>query len=115
MTTGVTELERLLPWFEHSDVHSTNLLGEPVELEDLADLYIAHVAAESDIAAVVARVSAWPQVYYASPDVPLVAATTQPNEYTSDGKPMTPFWASLSVTKRAPILWRPSMARPLPI
>lgn len=80
MTTGVTELERLLPWFEHSDVNSTNLLGEPVVLEDLADLYVAHVPAESDIPALVGRVSAWPEVYYASPDMPLVPSTTQPND-----------------------------------
>jgi hypothetical protein len=80
MTIGVTELERVLPWFEHSDVNSTNLLGEPVVLEDLADLYVAHVAPEGDIRAMVGRVSAWPEVYYASPDMPLHPATWLPND-----------------------------------
>jgi len=80
MTAGVTDLERLLPWFQHSDVHSTNLLGEPVELEDLADLYVAHVPEDSDIQALVGRASTWPEVYYATPDRLLYPATTLPND-----------------------------------
>ncbi len=41
---GVVRLEKLFPLFQHDDVHSRNLLGEPVELEDLADVYVAHLA-----------------------------------------------------------------------
>jgi hypothetical protein len=80
MTAGVTDLERLLPWFQHSDTNSTNLLGEPVKLEDLADLYVAHVPEGSDIHAIVGRASAWPEVYYATPDPPLYPTTTLPND-----------------------------------
>ncbi len=44
LDAGVTALEPVFPWFKHSDVRSTNLIGEPVELDDLADYYWAHVA-----------------------------------------------------------------------
>lgn len=41
VVAGIHRLDRLLPWFRHQDVNATNLLGEPVTLEDLADLYVA--------------------------------------------------------------------------
>lgn len=79
-TVGVTRLRRLLPWFEHGDVNSINLLGEPVVLEDLADLYVAEVLPGSDIADVSRRVDRFAGVRYACPDWILRPATPPPND-----------------------------------
>jgi subtilase family protein len=53
-TAGVTQLTRLLPWFDHSSVLTNDIKGNPITLpEDLADLYIADIV-DSDVPAAVA-------------------------------------------------------------
>jgi hypothetical protein len=77
---GVTRLERLFPWFRHEDVHSTNSLGERVELEDLADFYLAYLAPSADASAAVGSMADAPEVLHASLDYGGPAATFTPND-----------------------------------
>lgn len=77
---GVTRLERLLPSFKHHDVNSFNQLGEPILLQDLADLYVAYVNPGQDIRAAARRVAASSGVRYACPDYILRATTPPPND-----------------------------------
>jgi subtilisin family serine protease len=50
-TMGVTRLERLLPSFRHEDVNALNPLGEPVILQDLADLYVVYLRSGTEVQA----------------------------------------------------------------
>lgn len=77
---GVSRLQRLLPWFRHADVNSMNLLGEPVVLEDLADLYLAEVAPGSDIMKTIGRLQRISGVRYACPDYVLRLTEPPPND-----------------------------------
>jgi len=90
LAAGVTRLERLLPWFNRSSVHSTNPIGEPVTLDDLSDIYIAHLAAPVDIAPLVSRISKLPDVHYACDDRPERATLFTPNDtYYQDNQQWT--------------------------
>ena len=42
---GVEHLTRLFPHFSSGDRNSTNLIGEPIELEDLSEFYLVTVSA----------------------------------------------------------------------
>lgn len=66
---GVVRLERLFPWFSHDDVHTTNRLGEPITLDDLTDIYLAYLEADSKSSASVAALTGVDGVIYAEPDL----------------------------------------------
>ena len=78
-TAGVTQLERLFPWFRPEDVESNNPLGEPIRLENLADVYVARVAEDVDAAIVCSALNAQTGVLYAEPDY-VVSASLNPND-----------------------------------
>ena len=68
LAIGVDSLERAIPSFRHEDVNSTNLAGEPVILEDLADLYVAHLSPPADAGEARSRLSRLPGVAYSCLD-----------------------------------------------
>jgi subtilisin family serine protease len=65
---GIVRLERLFTDFRHEDVNSTNLVGEHVVLDDLADIYVAYLGDASDGPRAVAALSRSPSILYAEPD-----------------------------------------------
>lgn len=65
---GVTTLEPIFPWFKHSDVRSTNLIGEPIELDDLADYYWAHTADGTELGGAARTIASADGVMYAGLD-----------------------------------------------
>ena len=84
---GVIRLERLLPWFRHEDVHSFNQLGQPVTLEDMADLYVAHLAPNTDVTTARDQLLELPEVFYACRDLTTGAYNTIPNDPYFAGGP----------------------------
>ncbi|HET9233854.1 MAG TPA: S8 family serine peptidase, partial [Candidatus Eisenbacteria bacterium] len=68
-SAGVVHLERLLPWFRHEDVHSRNLLGEPITLEDMADFYVAHLKDDADAVSARGSLGLVPEVRHAELDL----------------------------------------------
>jgi subtilisin family serine protease len=77
---GVTRLDRVFPWFKHEDVHAQNRLGEPVQLEDLADFYFAHVTPGTDVGGLVRQMAIAPEILHASLDYGGPAAAFTPND-----------------------------------
>ena len=76
---GVVRLEKLFPSFQHEDVHAKNLLGEPVELDDLADIYIAHLAAGRDPVVSKSRLERLSRVQHANLDY-VTSVSADPND-----------------------------------
>ncbi len=77
---GVVKMQRLFPWFRHEDVHSFNQLGEPVTLEDLADVYVADLEPNANVMSARDRLSALPEVLYACRDLTSGGYTPPPND-----------------------------------
>ncbi len=65
---GVLELEPVFPWFKPSDVRSENLIGEPVELEDLSEFYFARVLTGAEVATAVTVLRDDEGVHWVGPD-----------------------------------------------
>lgn len=80
LAAGIVRLERLFPQFKHTDVSSTNMLGEPVVLDDLSDIYVAHLATGADGHRGIAALSGNPNVLYAEPDSVAYAPLLIPND-----------------------------------
>ena len=70
---GVIRLDRLLPAFQHADTNSVNLLGEPIRLIDVADIYVVTFA-DIPQTAVMTALTGSDAVRYLCPD-PLTRAT----------------------------------------
>jgi subtilisin family serine protease len=68
-SSGVTAVSRLFPAFRHGDVHSVNSLGEPVQLEDLADIYVAELSPGLDPRHAAALLGANRNVHWATVEV----------------------------------------------
>jgi subtilisin family serine protease len=71
---GVTQLDRVFPWFGPEDVETTNSLGEPVRLVDLSTVYVARLAQGQDGQGALQALGNQEGVAYAEPD-PVVAAS----------------------------------------
>ena len=77
---GITELAPIFPWFKPENVHAANLIGEPVELEDLSQYYYGYVSAGADIAAVVGTLKDHDGVLWTGPDYGGKGAQFMPND-----------------------------------
>lgn len=75
---GVVGLERLFPWFRREDVHSKNLIGEGVILEDLSDTYVANVLPGIDQLSACLALRNVPGIYSVGVD-PRIPALHQPD------------------------------------
>jgi subtilisin family serine protease len=78
---GITRLDRLLPWFTHEHVHTFNTIGEPIVLEDLADLYVATVSETTTPTVSASEAGSLPFVRYASLDPLVPSSPLQPPPY----------------------------------
>lgn len=72
---GVLALERLFPAFQHTDVNTTNIIGEPIVLPDLADVYIATLSEGGDVANATSQLRSLSEVVYADTIGAIVAAS----------------------------------------
>ena len=80
LAAGVVRLQRLFPQFRHSDVYGTNMLGEPIVLDDLSDIYMAHLAPGADGPTGIRALSRNANILYAEPDSLTYARLSIPND-----------------------------------
>lgn len=91
-TIGITGLHHAFPGYHHGDVRAHNLIGEPIQSDDLTDIYIMEIPPALHAADCAQRVGALPGVLWSEPEQAVAGLLSSPDD------PLLPYQWGLNTT-----------------